>query len=967
MSFIDSIRNAFAPSESTKAPTFQVSNTSNWQDYTRMADSMNYLEQFESWTYKAVTTIADAITNYPQKLIDKDNKEVEQDNLLFDLIHPNDHLTYNDLRKIMAIHIKMTGSAYWVMTESDRPKHKVDFFPLDPTKMTVKTDAFGLPSLYKFQTINGNFVEILPENLIIFKQPDPRNWLKGFGALQASRYAHNTYELASKFNMNFFGNSGRPEGFLVFEGIADEEKAKIEAQLRQKYQGVRNSRRIGVLNTKPEFIEMIKTQKDLDFVEGLKMMRDEILAIQGVPKTLVGLDDTTYANAEQALRIFQQYTLQPMLQLEADVYNHQLLPKYYGNKPLNVEFKPTDPVEIDMGKQVINASTLYEKGLVTRNEAREMVGEDAKEDGDEFYSAPVPNYAPQMPVNDEQNAKMIDSITSMQKAIERHDKTILAIPDVKEQADRARDEMRAFYMTKSLEGEKSYAEKMVEYFNSQEKRVIKELSPKKAVNIDFGLNWGKEIDLLVAIMQDEYVRQAIDWNKYANEITNARIAYDSEMTTRIRKNLDKMSTLVTNTTKDEITKVIAKGIDENWTLEQTKTAIKDLYQLYTKGNTDAKTDSRAEMIARTEVNSIKNDTLRWNYAQNKNVEAMQWLSAHDNFVRDAHRQADGQTIKAGTGAKFYVGGERLAYPCDKSGSPENTINCLVPETQIAGDIIGASKAFYSGKIIKIITSGGKTITVTPNHPVLTDKGFVFAKDLVEGQNLVAYTGKINDTFRLVDNDVKEKPTTIENVFSSLNMSFPAEKLMVTGLDFNGDFIGQNTEIDIININRKLSDNLKSIITQNIEKFGLVSSDPKNIMISRFSPKQFFLSRNDSSPASDMSMDALVDPLLGTHERPFKFLRLGLTTQLESSLYKSPSEGNSSDSELLGELIQRDAGLIQFENIVKIEVGNFSGHVYDVTTMNGLIIAQGIVTSNCRCTTVAIVADDYRSGSYSSTN
>ncbi|MBL7684882.1 MAG: hypothetical protein JNK65_02475, partial [Deltaproteobacteria bacterium] len=49
----------------------------------------------------------------------------------------------------------------------------------------------------------------------------------------------------------------------------------------------------------------------------------------------------------------------------------------------------------------------------------------------------------------------------------------------------------------------------------------------------------------------------------------------------------------------------------------------------------------------------------------------EWITAHDERVRSAHREADGQ--KRGLKENFIVGGESLLVPGE--GSASNSINC----------------------------------------------------------------------------------------------------------------------------------------------------------------------------------------------------------------------------------------------------------------------------------------------------
>ena len=52
-----------------------------------------------------------------------------------------------------------------------------------------------------------------------------------------------------------------------------------------------------------------------------------------------------------------------------------------------------------------------------------------------------------------------------------------------------------------------------------------------------------------------------------------------------------------------------------------------------------------------------------------------------------------------------------------------------------------------------------------------------------------------------------------------------------------------------------------------------------------------------------------------------------------------------------------AGLIEFDDVIDVNVGLFSGHVYDTSCMSTLYIANGIITSNCHCSTAPYEDDD----------
>ena len=66
-------------------------------------------------------------------------------------------------------------------------------------------------------------------------------------------------------------------------------------------------------------------------------------------------------------------------------------------------------------------------------------------------------------------------------------------------------------------------------------------------------------------------------------------------------------------------------------------------------------------------------------------------------------------------------------------------NCVIPGVEVtAAGIIGASKRWYEGDVLQFTTTTGKTFTVTPNHPVLTTRGWWSAKFMDEGDILYRY-------------------------------------------------------------------------------------------------------------------------------------------------------------------------------------------------------------------------------------
>lgn len=130
-------------------------------------------------------------------------------------------------------------------------------------------------------------------------------------------------------------------------------------------------------------------------------------------------------------------------------------------------------------------------------------------------------------------------------------------------------------------------------------------------------------------------------------------------------------TAITGTSKDYARRIIQRVVSENSTVGTDKLGMLLERELKKKG---ARISTwRARVIARTEVATASN------MGQQIGAEAIDapmvktWLSQVDDRTRDAHIEANGQTV--GMRESFIVGGEQLYVPCDANGSAANTVNC----------------------------------------------------------------------------------------------------------------------------------------------------------------------------------------------------------------------------------------------------------------------------------------------------
>lgn len=153
----------------------------------------------------------------------------------------------------------------------------------------------------------------------------------------------------------------------------------------------------------------------------------------------------------------------------------------------------------------------------------------------------------------------------------------------------------------------------------------------------------------------------------------------------VRSHLDRVRNLlvrIPDEVFEDIRRELIKGHDEG---ESTR-AIADKINGILDVTGSENWPNRAQVVAVTEVNGALN--AGWfggavaQQAQLGQPLAKKWIATHDSHTRSTHRQADGQIVPLLS--PFIVGTSPLLYPGDKSGPPEEVINCRCTAAVVEG-------------------------------------------------------------------------------------------------------------------------------------------------------------------------------------------------------------------------------------------------------------------------------------------
>ena len=376
---------------------------------------------------------------------------------------------------------------------------------------------------------------------------------------------------------------------------------------------------------------------------------------------------------------------------------------------------------------------------------------------------------------------------------------------------------------------------------------------------------------------------------------------------------------------------------------------------------------RAETIARTEamsaVNAGQNDV--WEELVEKGEVPKDrvkkfWVATRDVRTRPSHAMtpklnAEGRLINE----SFITGlGNRLKHPGDMSAPAADVANCFPDYENIStAGLQGVITRNYCGEIVKFTLRNGASLSTTPNHPILTkNRGFVPAGSLNEGDQVVNGFGS----------DGRINPENGYGYSSAQELaelpSIPIEhrRTRLARFDFDSDPV--HKEVKVIRFPRELRDDFKSLAVKEFGNFPLVLSDIRQgLLLGQCFPVLLAIRHNSATP----SLVHFVRKFEAFLVRQFGHANLvgfGPSPLWEPQVFETMVNDSARATELSGHGLDRVSEMILGFNfgqkvsaflspVIRIERSEFIGLVHNFESSNGLIIGNGIVTHNCRCTTV----------------
>jgi HK97 family phage portal protein len=309
------------------------------------------------------------------------------------LRNPAPQMTWEGWIAEMIVNRMLMGEMAAVAANEAGPP--VEVWPLNPLHVQVEPGAGGLPSAY-IHEVNRHKrrFPVDPQTgdsqVMFSKSYNPSDYWRGQSPLMAAALAADTHNAGMRWNFSLLRNSARPSGLVRFKSAypSGEVIQRMREYFKARMQGSENAGEIPMLAEDAEWVALSQSARDMDFLNTMKETAKYVASALGVPLPLIDNDASTFNNLEQAKERLYTDTVIPLMRELLSELNNWLLPRFGDGLELRIDMDAIPALEALRERMFNRAVTAYDKGVLTREEARELMGYQPQAEGGEYRPIP---------------------------------------------------------------------------------------------------------------------------------------------------------------------------------------------------------------------------------------------------------------------------------------------------------------------------------------------------------------------------------------------------------------------------------------------------------------------------------------------------------------------------------------------------------------------------------------------------
>ena len=573
-----------------------------------------------------------------QKLAKAVDIEEIVDHPFLDLMtNVNEWMNGIDLMELWTLYQELTGNAYTYVVKNNLQIPQ-ELWILPAQKVKIIPDKEMFIKSYMCGTDPAQSVTFEPDNIIHMKYPNPHDLYYGHGPLAAAMVAADAHVAMSAYEGNLLRNDAIPRSALITESrLTQDQVSKLKKEWNTNYKGVEKAGKLAVLSGGLQVAPVSLTPREMGYMAGRKITREEVAAIFEVPMSKLSVEDIKSAPAAGMYFgsvTYQRDTILPKCRKIEAKLNEKLLPMYDPN--LFCAFD--NPVGEDRDARIKERESNLRSGYSSINEERLRDNQEPVPWGEEPWLA----------------SNLIQTSS---------DRTSSLSPSLGGGGggNAASIANSKYIDPDELPPERDSLVRIVKRLFKLQAQEVLSIMPKSAKDVkvveDFWMpdeaKWIGWLVIKITPEMTKLVHRGVKRGLTKLNIGSGAVMNAPEISEFVNRHTFKFSFAVNSETQDILRKQLAAGLNAGENITALRGRVQDTFK--------GMSDYRADRIARTESVRAVNAGMEHGWQQTGSVEAKEWSGASDmcEFCQEMNSLYGPRTGGVTLGNAFIPQGEHL--------------------------------------------------------------------------------------------------------------------------------------------------------------------------------------------------------------------------------------------------------------------------------------------------------------------
>jgi len=501
------------------------------------------------------------------------------------------------------------------------------------------------PAYFQYGWITGARPMPFGRREIVYMMKNPRpDSIYGQGPMETIMDVVQTLVYGVDYYLEYHIDNNIPKGVMQMIGATQPDIDAFTdkwAQVQKIQNKVGDWRkrwhRMPVVGFESKFMPIQFSASELELITQSKWFLKLVWAVYGVTGTEMGMDEhPARAHEITQSKVFKRRALRPLLKLVEYHINAEVIPEFEtgvrfhsdhifagklvkGIDDVKFQFDMYD-IDEDMSRHNL-WQTQLRNGIRTQNEIREDLGLEPVEGGDELKRVSAPPF--QGGFGGFGNTEKVEEKA---KKVPKSNRTIANMKVPSTYSD----------IKKSV----------IEMFNKQKNDIFKFIDMQGGEPTVMNIKSIEEhVDKIKGFISSESVRNTVMdtiRKTFSNAVNTQEIKFNRNFQPRanvidfLQKSAFESIKGMTEELANKVSERVRRGVMEGWGVQKLKKAISEVFD---------KNESRAEMIARTEVIKAENKALYETYQQADIKADIEWIAKIDDRTCSRCRDLDGKTVE----------------------------------------------------------------------------------------------------------------------------------------------------------------------------------------------------------------------------------------------------------------------------------------------------------------------------------